>query len=104
MGLSKSFDAFLKAGPSGVKKQVKFQIEGPHHKEVEEVNNLTDQSLSGKSKEEVEIDRLYESLSHDMKGLKNCNIDNLKGKLESIRRNKQLLEEKIKEYEKKIGK
>jgi hypothetical protein len=39
-----------------------------------------------------------------MKGLKGCNVDNLKGKLEAIRRNKLLLEDKIKEYEKKLGK
>jgi hypothetical protein len=41
-----------------------------------------------KTKEEVEIDKLYESLSNDLKGLKNCNIENLKGKLETIRKNK----------------
>lgn len=68
------------------------------------MESANDQNLNGKSKEEAEIDKLYESLSNDMKGLKNCNIDNLKGKLENIRRNKQLLEEKIKEYERKLGK
>lgn len=38
-----------------------------------------------------------------MKEVKNCNVENLKDKLESIRRNKQLLEERIKQYEKKLG-
>jgi len=50
-----------------------------------------------------------------MKSLKSCNsgsggggqsqnVGNLKDKLETIRRNKILLEEKIREYEKKLGK
>ena len=55
-------------------------------------------------KDEDEIDKLYESLSSEMKGLKGCNVDNLKGKLEAIRKNKTLLEDKIKEYERKLGK
>lgn len=55
-------------------------------------------------KHENEIEKLYESIASDMKSLKSQNVDNLKGKLEQIRKNKTLLEDKIKEYEKKLGK
>ncbi len=72
---------------------------------------------SKKPSEEDEIEKLYESLATDMKSLKSCNTSNgnvssgsqsnigtLKDKLETIRRNKLLLEDKIKEYEKKLAK
>jgi hypothetical protein len=55
-------------------------------------------------KEEDEIDKLYESLANEMKGLKGGNVENLKDKLDTIRKNKALLESKIKEYETKLGK
>lgn len=70
-----------------------------------------------KPQEEEEIEKLYESLATDMKSLKSCNtssgnvstgsqqnIVSLKDKLENIRRNKLLLEDKIKEYERKLAK
>ena len=50
-----------------------------------------------------EISKLYESLSEEMKSLKGTNVDELKGKLDVIRKNKLLLEEKIKQYEKKLN-
>jgi len=55
-------------------------------------------------KEEEEIEKLYESLATDMKNIKGQNVDNLKGKLEAIRKNKTQLEDKIKQYERKLGK
>lgn len=37
-------------------------------------------------------------------GENSCNMDSLKEKLGEIRKNKNLLEDKIKQYEKKLGK
>jgi lipase chaperone LimK len=77
---------------SSNKKQVKFEA------------NSTSLPVKEETVHKEEIDKLYESLNNEMKGLKGCNVDNLKEKLEAIRKNKALLENKIKEYEKKLGK
>lgn len=96
-----------------MKKQVKFQLDGSssptqncnHAIRVLETSSGDIVDVRQQIEvEEDEIEKLYESLTSDMKGLKSGNVENLKGKLEAIRRNKVLLEDKIKEYEKKLGK
>ncbi|CDW77324.1 regulator of chromosome condensation [Stylonychia lemnae] len=115
--LSKSFDGHQSTVS---KKQVKFQIltqscPKPDENSQSQTSFMKEQNQPLISsfikaddnpivKDESEIEKLYESLSQDMKSLQGQNVDNLKGKLEQIRKNKSLLEEKIKEYEKKLGK
>ena len=53
--------------------------------------------------QDEEINRLYESISTEMKSLQGQNVDDLKNKLETIRKNKILLESRIKEYELKLN-
>ncbi len=55
------------------------------------------------------IDELYENIRVDMNAIKETtssqpggNVDNLQSKLETIRRNKAMLEAKMREYDKKI--
>ena len=53
--------------------------------------------------QDEENNRLYESISTEMKSLQGQNVDDLKNKLETIRKNKILLESRIKEYELKLN-
>ncbi len=68
------------------------------------LSQLKDGTVSQTQMQEDEIDKLYESLNTEMKGLKGGNVENLKEKLEAIRKNKAVLEARIKDYEKKLGK
>lgn len=47
---------------------------------------------------------IYESLRNEIEEVSGPNVSNLKDKLDLIRKNKTLLQEKIKEYESKLVK
>lgn len=82
--------------------QMNSPVADIHHQHITEENNSTREEQPVQQT----IEELYENIRVDMNAIKgdtspSKNVDSLQSKLETIRRNKAMLEAKMREYDKK---